>query len=589
MSIYLVTGAAGFIGSAITSALVSRGDTVRGLDNLSTGCIENLAGIREKIEFTVGDLRDEALLALLCEGVDVIFHEAAAASVQQSIEDPLGTWDVNVEGTRRLIAAATKAGVRRIVFASSSAVYGDAACQPVDEDNALAPLSPYAAHKLACELLLQQAHEESTIETVSLRYFHVFGPRQSGHAPNSGAVARFFYCMNRPSADAPATLFGDGASTRDFIFVDDVVAVNLAAAEAEAASVSGRAFNIGSGQRHTIREVAHAIGELSRFPGPYVNEPARAGEIRHSVADIRLARRLLGFQPAIPFAEGLRRISLELCLTPRTALSISRPAVKALAGSTRRRAPANTVAHAIANQEFSLAFQPIVHLPSGRPLGVEALLRHKFEDQNRAPLRIIRQAEATGTDFELGAWCLLNACQAAVRLQAAFDSRFRMSVNASLAQLENMQFVPLVQQILSSTGLSPQSLEIEITERILITQGRVNRHNLRKLQEMGVSIALDDFGCGQANLQHLCKLKVDRLKTDRTILRGSSRSWPIFDGLVAFVRKLQIPLVAEGVETRSQLDKVLRTGCKEAQGYLFSRPTSIENLLAFAAIQREVA
>ena len=232
MSIFLVTGAAGFIGSAIMTGLVARGETVRGLDDLSTGNVQNLAPNREKIEFTVGDVRDAALLALLCEGVDTIFHQAAIASVQQSLDDPLGTWDVNVGGTQKLIQAARNAGVRRIIFASSSAVYGDPACQPVREDQTFCPLSPYANQKLASELLLQQAEQESLLETVCLRYFNVFGPRQSAQSPYSGAIARFFQGATQPGPKAALTIFGDGSNSRDFVFIDDVVAANLAAADA---------------------------------------------------------------------------------------------------------------------------------------------------------------------------------------------------------------------------------------------------------------------------------------------------------------------------------------------------------------------
>ncbi len=588
MSIFLVTGAAGFIGSAITTALVARGETVRGLDDLSTGTVQNLAPLRDKIEFTVGDLRDQALLALLCEGVDTIFHQAAIASVQQSLDDPLGTWDVNVGGTRQLIEQARKAGVRRIVFASSSAVYGDPACQPVAEDQCFCPLSPYANQKLACELLLQQAEAESSLEAVCLRYFNVFGPRQSAHSPYSGAIARFFQATTQTGLDAALTIFGDGSNTRDFVFIDDVVAANLAASDAPASAVSGRSFNIGSGHAYTIGEVAQTIAALSGFTGTTRHEAARTGEVRHSVADIRLAQQVLAFQPATPLQLGLKAILSWQRSVPAPSVPI-RPMAQLVPISPRRRQAPSTISYAIANNEFTMAFQPIVSLPSGQTFGVEALLRHKFEDPGRAPLRIIRQAEATGTDIELGAWTLHASCEAAIQFQAAFGPGFRISVNASMAQLEAPKFVQQVQEILSATGLAPTTLEVEITERMLLSQTRIARSNLRGLQDMGVSVALDDFGCGMANLQHLCKLKVNRLKTARSILRASSREWPIFQGLVAFAAQLNIPLVAEGIETRSQLEKVLKTGCREAQGYLFSRPATIEQLLSLVEAKREVA
>ena len=503
-------------------------------------------------------------------------------------DDPLGTWEVNVEGTRRIVEEAQKAGVRRIVFASSSAIYGDSIHQPVDEDNPYSPLSPYATQKLACELLLQDAQQGSALETVCLRYFNVFGPRQSADSPYSGAIARFFHGMTRPGKKSNVTIFGDGGHTRDFVFIDDVVAANLAAADGPAADLSGQSFNIGSGEARTIREVAHTIAAVSGFTGPFSNEVARTGDVRHSVADIRLARKVLGYKPVTPFKEGVAAIHSWLSSKPLRT-TVTRAAAKTVSILPRRRSIGSTVAYAIANDEFSLAFQPIVKLPSGRPFGVEALLRHKFEDRNRAPLRIIRQAEATGTDLELGMWTIAAACAAAKDLQAAFGEDFRMSVNVSMAQLEDPKFVAIVDRILSEARISPKTFELEITERILLSQARIARQNLHGLQELGLSVALDDFGCGMANLQHLCKLKVDRLKTDRSILRGSSRRWPIFDGLVAFARQLNIPLVAEGVETRSQLDKVLRTGCREAQGYLFSRPTTLENLIDFAELKRDVA
>ena len=288
--------------------------------------------------------------------------------------------------------------------------------------------------------------------------------------------------------------------------------------------------------------------------------------------------------PATSLEAGLHAIHTWL-----GSLPVVRIPVKPLSIAPRRRQAPSTVSYAIANDEFTMAFQPIVTLPTGQTFGVEALLRHKFEDPGRAPLRIIRQAEATGTDIELGAWTLAASCEAGVTLQSTFGPDFRMSVNASMAQLEEPHFVQQVQNVLSATGFAANTLEIEITERMLLSQTRIARQNLRGLQELGVSVALDDFGCGMANLQHLCKLKVNRLKTARSILRASSRDWPILQGLVAFAAQLNIPLVAEGIETRNQLDKVLKTGCKEAQGYLFSRPASIEQLVSFADQKREVA
>ena len=235
---------------------------------------------------------------------------------------------------------------------------------------------------------------------------------------------------------------------------------------------------------------------------------------------------------------------------------------------------------ALERNEFSLVYQPIVQLPSTRVIAVEALLRHTATDLDRAPIRQIRMAEATGEIVQLGAWVMHRACQDAVRLMEVFGPDLRIDVNVSMTQLEDPAVIEIVQEALAASGLKPQSLELEVTESVLLSQRKFARHSLRNLQNLGCGVALDDFGCGFSNLQHLCHLRVNRLKTDRSILRSSSRRWPILDAVIALAKQLHIPIVAEGIETEVQLRKVLRAQCEEAQGYFFSCPLSIEELLA---------
>lgn len=299
----LVTGIAGFIGSSIAQSLLTSGYQVRGIDNLSTGSDRNLDILGPHVEFHHGDIRDQKLMNRLCRDVDTVFHQAAIASVQRSLEDPLGTWDVNVMGTSALLASAIRAGVRRIVFASSSAVYGEACYLPSTEASPFNPLSPYAAHKLTGELLLRNACLNNRIETVSLRYFNVFGPRQSPDSPYSGAIASFAKAMLAPSASV--RLFGDGLQTRDFVYIADVVQANLAAMEAPASRVAGEAFNIGTGTAHTILQTAQTMAHLTGHLRPFLQEPPRPGDVPHSLADIRLAASALNYRPTTSFAQGL--------------------------------------------------------------------------------------------------------------------------------------------------------------------------------------------------------------------------------------------------------------------------------------------
>ncbi len=301
MARYLVTGGAGFIGSHIAETLVGQGDEVRVLDDLSTGKMENLAPIAGKFEFVKGDIRDLAACRRAVEGVGTVFHEAALASVARSVEDPLLCNAVNVTGTLNLLVAARDAGVRSFVLASSSAVYGDDPGLPKVEGREGRPVSPYGASKLFDEKYAQAFHALYGLNTVALRYFNVFGPRQDPSSEYSAVIPLFVTQVLR--GERP-TIFGDGEQSRDFIHVGDVVRANLAAAESAAAA--GEALNVACGVGTTVNALLAAVNEAlgARVEGRYA--APRAGDILHSTADISKARRLAGFAPGSSFRDGLR-------------------------------------------------------------------------------------------------------------------------------------------------------------------------------------------------------------------------------------------------------------------------------------------
>ena len=300
---YLVTGAAGFIGRSIAAALLARGDTVRGIDSLITGKRSNLVGL-EAMEFMEGDLADPAACAKACAGVEVVFHEAALASVPRSVADPVAT-NVNcVDATLNLLVAAHAAGVRRVVYAASSSVYGDAPVLPKHEQMLPSPISPYAVAKLAGEHYLACFTRVYGLETVALRYFNVFGPYQDPTSHYSGVLAIF--CRWMLAGEQP-TIYGDGEQSRDFTYIDNVVHANLLAAAAPAEKVSGRMMNLATGSRITLNETVAILRELTGYSGKPAYEPVRSGDIRDSLADIRLAGELLGYAPIVDFREGLRR------------------------------------------------------------------------------------------------------------------------------------------------------------------------------------------------------------------------------------------------------------------------------------------
>jgi UDP-glucose 4-epimerase len=302
MRTMLVTGGAGFIGSHIAEALSKRGDRVRVLDNLSTGARTNLEGFQGKVELIEGDVLDEKLTAQAVAGVDCIFHEAALPSVTLSVEDPIRSHAQCGTATVVLLDQARKAGVRRLVYAASSAAYGDQPTLAKRESDPVRPLSPYAAAKICGELYCHAFFHSYGLETVGLRYFNVFGPRQDPDSPYSAAIPRFIRAMLR--GEQP-TVYGDGGQTRDFTYVGNVVHGNLLAADADGAA--GEVLNIADGRSTSLLRLIELLNELLGTTIEPKFEPPRTGDIRHSMADVTLASQRLGYEPPITFEEGLRR------------------------------------------------------------------------------------------------------------------------------------------------------------------------------------------------------------------------------------------------------------------------------------------
>ncbi len=299
----LVTGGAGFIGSHIVAALVARGDRVRVLDNMSTGTHKNLQeAAGGKAELIEADLCDAAKVKQAVAGVDTIFHEAALASVQRSVEKPLDTHHACVTGTLTLLDEARKAKVRRIVYAASSSAYGNIPASSKRETDLPAPISPYGAAKLAAEYYLGAFAALGEIETVALRYFNVFGPRQDPHGEYSAVIPRFITAM---LAGKAPTIYGDGLQSRDFTYIENVVQGNLLAADAP--NVSGRVINLAASHKVTLLDLIAQLNKLLNLNIVPNHEPARAGDVRESMADLTLARQLLNYEPTVDFTEGLRR------------------------------------------------------------------------------------------------------------------------------------------------------------------------------------------------------------------------------------------------------------------------------------------
>jgi UDP-glucose 4-epimerase len=299
----LVTGGAGFIGSHLVERLVSEGRGVRVLDNVSTGHWRNLEPVRKDIEVIAGDVRDAATVARAAAGCEVIYHQAAEVSVPRSIEDPRQTYAVNVDGTLNVLLAARDVGCRRVVVASSSAVYGPGPELPKHEAMTLEPISPYASSKLAGEHLCAVFARAYGLETVALRYFNVYGPRQDPASPYAAVIPKFLDAL---AAGEQPVIYGDGEQTRDFVFVADVVAANLRAAAAP--DVSGQVFNVATGRSVTLNTALEALAGVIGVAAPPDYRPPRVGDIRHSAADVNKARLQLGFVAEFGLEEGLARL-----------------------------------------------------------------------------------------------------------------------------------------------------------------------------------------------------------------------------------------------------------------------------------------
>jgi len=299
---YLVTGGAGFIGSHIVQRLVSDGKHVRVVDNLSTGIEARLDNVRQEIEFLHGDLADEQVSQAAVQGVDCVLHQAAIPSVQRSINDPIATNRANVTATLNLLECSRKANVRRFVYAASSSAYGDAEVLPKVENMPINPLSPYALQKWAGEHYCKLYHRLYRLETISLRYFNVFGPAQDPHSEYSAVIPKFITAL---LSEKSITVYGDGEQSRDFTYVENVVEANLCAAEA--GSAAGSVYNIGCGERVSLNTLIGMLEENIGVKANVIYSEPKPGDVRHSLADIAAARRILGYEPKVKFNEGLKR------------------------------------------------------------------------------------------------------------------------------------------------------------------------------------------------------------------------------------------------------------------------------------------
>jgi UDP-N-acetylglucosamine/UDP-N-acetyl-alpha-D-glucosaminouronate 4-epimerase len=297
----LVTGGAGFIGSHLVARLLERGDEVRVFDDFSTGKWANLAGLEPDLEIVEGDVRRLDQVQVAARGAELVFHQAARTSVPRSVQDPPRTWSVNVGGTHNVLVAARDQGVRRVLLASSSSVYGDSGALPRRESAVPAPISPYAASKLGAELQGIEFSRTGSLETVMLRYFNAFGPKQDGASAYAAVIPRF---VAAAAAGEPVLIHDDGMQMRDFTYVTDVIQANLLASEAP--GVSGQAVNVAGGRPIDINALADAIGDVLGRSVEKRYGPPRPGDVRDSWADIELAERLLGFEPRVPLEEGLR-------------------------------------------------------------------------------------------------------------------------------------------------------------------------------------------------------------------------------------------------------------------------------------------
>lgn len=304
MALYLITGVAGFIGSSLARGILAQGDQVRGIDNLSTGKRENVSEILDRIDFREADLLNLDAMHEACRGVDYVFHEAAIPSVPKSVLDPLGSNRANVDGTVHLLIAARDAKVKRVVYAASSSAYGDTPTLPKHEGMAPNPISPYAVAKLTGEYYMKSFYRCYGLETVSLRYFNIFGPRQDPSSPYSGVLAKFITAML--NGEQP-TIFGDGTQSRDFTYIDNVVSANLLAAKAPAEQAAGQMFNVATGTRFDLNQTFELLKGITGYKRDVKYGPDRAGDVKHSLADLSRTEKHLGYKPLVNFEDGLRR------------------------------------------------------------------------------------------------------------------------------------------------------------------------------------------------------------------------------------------------------------------------------------------
>jgi UDP-N-acetylglucosamine/UDP-N-acetyl-alpha-D-glucosaminouronate 4-epimerase len=303
MALYLVTGGAGFIGSSIAAALLASGERVRILDDFSTGRRENVSSLPGRFELVEGTIADPETVSRSMRGAEVVFHQAAIPSVVRSVENPQPTMLVGVQGTTVVLDVARHAGVKRVIFAASSAAYGDTPTLPKVESMEPRPLSPYAASKLTGEHLMRIFADLFGLETVSLRYFNIFGPRQDPNSEYAAVIPKFISAARR---GVRPIVFGDGEQTRDFCYIDNAVRANLLAA-ATPRALRGEVVNIACGERTSLKQLLAYIGELAGKPLDPEHRPARSGDVRDSMADVRAAAALLGYEPRVTVREGLKR------------------------------------------------------------------------------------------------------------------------------------------------------------------------------------------------------------------------------------------------------------------------------------------
>lgn len=304
MASFLITGGAGFIGSHISEKLVKEGHKVKILDNFSSGSMVNLQRFADEIEVIEGDIRNCELVKKSLIGIECVYHEAAIASVQASVEDPFTTEEINVAGTISVLEAARDANVKRVIFASSAAIYGDSEVLPKSEAMMPEPLSPYALHKLSGEHYMKIFHKLYGLETVCLRYFNVFGPRQNPASPYSGVISIF---ADRLIRGISPVIFGDGEQTRDFVYIDNVVQANLLAAFSDKVG-NGEVINIATGTKTSLNKLVNTIRRILKSECEVKYEERRKGDILNSVADTSVAEKLLGYEPKVSLEEGLYRM-----------------------------------------------------------------------------------------------------------------------------------------------------------------------------------------------------------------------------------------------------------------------------------------